>query len=83
MTGKELLCWDQVCGTCKFGSNCERLAYHVAGNKLPDKFVEDTITVLLPGVQKMQSNDYDRKEYQQMGQGSYYGRDSKRPRGGY
>lgn len=37
--------------------------------------MEDTITVLLPGVQKMQSDEYDCKEYQQMGQGSYYGRD--------
>jgi hypothetical protein len=83
MTGRELLCWDHVCGICKFGKNCERIQYHVPGDKLPDKFVDDTISVLMPGVQKMQRDDYDRKEYQQAGAGSYYGRDPKRARGGY
>jgi hypothetical protein len=84
MTGRDQLCWDHTCGICVFGSKCNRGAFHLPGNKISDKFVEDVIAVLTPGVQKMMGEDYNRAQYQAGRQNqSYYGRDFKRPRGNY
>jgi hypothetical protein len=66
MTGRDNQCWDYTCGTCKFGKFCERSAFHILLVKdMPDKFVEDTIKTLMPGVKKMGAENYDRREYQQ------------------
>jgi hypothetical protein len=84
MSGRDQLCWDHTCGICVFGAKCNRGAFHLPGNKISDKFVEDVIAVLTPGVQKMMGEDYNRAQYQagRQNQG-YYGRDFKRSKGNY
>lgn len=80
-TGNAQLCWDHTCGICVFGSKCNRFNFHLPGKDLNDKFVEEVIAVLMPGVQKMMADSYDRTQYQNTQ--SYYGRDPKRSRINY
>jgi hypothetical protein len=80
-TGNAQLCWDHTCGVCVFGSKCNRFNFHLPGKDLNDKFVEEVIAVLMPGVQKMMADNYDRTQYQNTQ--SYYGRDPKRSRINY
>ena len=71
VSGQNLMCWNHVVGACKFGKNCEYANSHVDGKFLPEKFVEDTVAVLKPGVEKMLSNDYTRDRWQRGGRGGF------------
>ena len=70
VSGQNLMCWNHVVGVCKFGRNCEYADSHVDGKFLPDKFVDETIAVLKPGIDKMLSNEYSRESYARGGLGA-------------
>lgn len=46
-------CWPHMLGKCAFGEKCNHFKRHVPGANVPDKYAEDVIKVIGPGVKAM------------------------------
>ena len=47
--GRPFICWAHILGRCTF-ENCAFKNGHVPRSSIPDKFAEDVVTMLTPGV---------------------------------
>jgi hypothetical protein len=91
-TNQDELCWNQVIGCCRFGSECKFARSHQDARKLPSDFEDNAIKALKPGVDAMLRDDYKFEDLKAKfqggggggsGRGGYYGPsggDYKRPR---
>jgi hypothetical protein len=70
-TGKDELCWNWLLGTCRFGSRCNFFRSHDDGRNLPERFVDDVLKVLQPGINAMMDPKYSLQEREK--RGMYYG----------
>jgi hypothetical protein len=48
--GQPFVCWVHILGKCSF-SNCEFRKGHVPREIIPDKFADEVVAMLTPGVQ--------------------------------
>jgi hypothetical protein len=44
--GKNKMCWNYLCGSCKWGKNCMFARNHLPNKEVDDKFAEDVVKAL-------------------------------------
>jgi hypothetical protein len=74
ITGKNEMCWNYLCSSCKWGKNCLFARNHVLGKEVDEKFAEDVVKALKPGMDAMMKTSYDRGEYHTRMEAQYCGR---------
>ncbi len=58
--GKPFVFWAHILGRCTF-NKCQFKNGHVPQNAIPDKFAEDVVTMLTPGVNAVVARARDRE----------------------
>jgi hypothetical protein len=81
-TNQDELCWNQVIGCCRFGSECKFARSHAEARKLPSDFEDNAIKAMKPGIDAMLKDDYKFEDLKAKfqggggggaGRGGYYG----------
>jgi hypothetical protein len=63
VTGYCEVCWNHLCGKCRFGNKCDFVANHLPADEVPNDFATEVVTVLSPGLKELMKDDYDREQY--------------------
>jgi hypothetical protein len=63
VTGYCEVCWNYLCGKCRFGNKCDFGANHLPADEVPDDFATEVVRVLSPGLKELMKDDYDREQY--------------------
>jgi hypothetical protein len=63
ITGYCEVCWNHLCGKCRFGEKCDFAKNHLPAEEVPDKFATEVVNVLTPGLKELMKDNYDRDKY--------------------